>query len=313
MTTVIYDDIYLKHDTGPNHPENPTRLINTIKHLESTGIWQKLNIKKPRIATKEEVSMVHSISHIEKVAELARTGGGYLDPDTYVSSNSYNAALYATGALFTAIDLIMNKKSNNAFCLVRPPGHHATPTRGMGFCLFNNVAVAAKYIQSKYNLNRIVIIDWDVHHGNGTQDAFYEDPSVMYFSMHRYPFYPGTGKKEEIGKGEGSGFTINVPLDYDTESQEYLETFKDIMEKRIKQFNPQFILISSGFDAYRLDPVGSLGLGASEYNTLTKLTQNIAKDCCKGRIVSCLEGGYHLLDLPRCIEEHLKGLNDIIN
>ncbi len=313
MTIVIYDDIYLKHDTGPNHPENSTRLINTIKHLESTGIWQKLNIKKPRIATKEEVSMVHSISHIEKVAELARTGGGYLDPDTYVSSNSYNAALYATGALLTAIDLIMNKKSNNAFCLVRPPGHHATPTKGMGFCLFNNVAVAAKYIQSKYNLNRIVIIDWDVHHGNGTQDTFYEDPSVMYFSMHRYPFYPGTGKKEEIGKGEGSGFTINVPLPYDTKSQEYLETFKDIMEKRIKQFNPQFILISSGFDAYRLDPVGSLGLGASEYNTLTKLTQNIAKDCCDGRIVSCLEGGYHLLDLPRCIEEHLKGLNDIIN
>ncbi len=313
MTTVIYDDIYLKHDTGPNHPENSTRLINTIKHLETTGIWQKLNIKKPRIATKEEVSMVHSISHIEKVAELAGTGGGYLDPDTYVSSNSYNAALYATGALFTAIDLIMNKKSNNAFCLVRPPGHHATPTRGMGFCLFNNVAVAAKYIQSKYNLNRIVIIDWDVHHGNGTQDTFYEDPSVMYFSMHRYPFYPGTGKKEEIGKGEGSGFTINVPLDYDTESQEYLETFKDIMEKRIKRFNPQFILISSGFDAYRLDPISGLSLESSDYNKLTKLTQNIAKDCCEGRIVSCLEGGYHLLDLPRCIEEHLKGLNDIIN
>lgn len=311
MTTVIYDDVYLKHDTGSYHPENSTRLINTIKYLETTDIWQKLDIKKPRPATEEEVSMVHSINHIEKVAELARAGGGYLDPDTYVSSNSYNAALYAAGALLTAVDLIMNKQSNNAFCLLRPPGHHATPTRGMGFCLFNNVAIAAKYIQSEYNLDRIVIIDWDVHHGNGTQDTFYADPSVMYFSMHRHPFYPGTGKKEETGKGKGTGFTINVPLIYSTEPQEYLGTFRDIIEKKVKQFNPLFILISSGFDAYRLDPVGGLGLGVFDFYTLTMLTQNIAKDCCEGRIVSCLEGGYHLSDLPRCVEEHLKGLSDL--
>ncbi len=308
MTTVIYDDIYLKHDTGPHHPETSTRLINTIKYLQSTGVWQKLDIKKPRPATEEEISMVHSKSHIDKVAEIARMGGGYLDPDTYVSSNSFKAALYAAGALLTAIDLLMSKKANNAFCLVRPPGHHATPIKGMGFCLFNNVAIAAKYIQSKYNLERIVIIDWDVHHGNGTQDTFYEDPAVMYFSIHRSPFYPGTGEKEETGKGNGSGFTINIPLTYKTEPQTFLKIFDDIMEKRIKPFKPQFILISSGFDAYHLDPVGGLGLGTSDYNVLTKLTQNIAEDCCEGRIVSCLEGGYHLLDLPKCIEEHLNGL-----
>jgi acetoin utilization deacetylase AcuC-like enzyme len=308
MTVIIYDDIYLKHDTGPDHPENSARIINTIEHLRSANCWQKLDIKKPRAATEAEVSAIHSTSQIEQIAEIARSGGGYLDPDTYVSSDSYEAALNAAGAPLTAIDLIMDKKVDNAFCLVRPPGHHATPEKGMGFCLFNNVAIATKYIQSRYSLDRIVIIDWDVHHGNGTQDAFYDDPSVMYFSMHRYPFYPGTGAEEETGKDSGSGFTINIPLSYNTEPQEYLKFFEDILEKRIKPFNPQFILISSGFDAYRLDPISGLSLEASDYNKLTKLTQNIAKDCCDGRIVSCLEGGYHLLDLPKCIEEHLNGL-----
>ncbi len=308
MTVIIYDDIYLKHDTGPDHPENSARIINTIEHLRSANCWQKLDIKKPRAATEAEVSAIHSTSQIVQIAEIASSGGGYLDPDTYVSSDSYEAALNAAGAPLTAIDLIMDKKVDNAFCLVRPPGHHATPERGMGFCLFNNVAIAAKYIQSRYSLDRIVIIDWDVHHGNGTQDAFYDDPSVMYFSMHRYPFYPGTGAEEETGKDSGSGFTINIPLSYNTEPQEYSKFFEDILEKRIKPFNPQFILISSGFDAYRLDPISGLSLEASDYNKLTKLTQNIAKDCCDGRIVSCLEGGYHLLDLPKCIEEHLNGL-----
>ena len=308
MTVIIYDDIYLKHDTGPDHPENSARIINTIEHLRSANCWQKLDIKKPRAATEAEVSAIHSTSQIEQIAEIARSGGGYLDPDTYVSSDSYEAALNAAGAPLTAIDLIMDKKVDNAFCLVRPPGHHATPEKGMGFCLFNNVAIAAKYIQSRYSLDRIVIIDWDVHHGNGTQDAFYDDPSVMYFSMHRYPFYPGTGAEEETGKDSGSGFTINIPLSYNTEPQEYLKFFEEILEKRIKPFKPQFILISSGFDAYRLDPISGLSLEASDYNKLTKLTQNIAKDCCDGRIVSCLEGGYHLLDLPKCIEEHLNGL-----
>ena len=308
MTIVIYDDIYLKHDTGSNHPENATRIINTIEHLRSANLWQKLDIKKPRAATEEEVSAIHSTSQIEQVAEIARSGGGYLDPDTYVSPDSYEAALKAAGAPLTAIDLIMDKKADNAFCLIRPPGHHATPEKGMGFCLFNNVAIAAKYIQSRYSLDRIVIIDWDVHHGNGTQDAFYDDPSVMYFSMPRSQFCQGTGAEEETGKDSGSGFTINIPLSYNTEPQEYLKLFEDILEKRIKPFEPQFILISSGFDAYRLDPISGLSLETSDYNKLTKLTQNVAKDCCDGRIVSCLEGGYHLLDLPKCIEEHLKGL-----
>ncbi|MCP4268241.1 MAG: histone deacetylase [Candidatus Brocadiaceae bacterium] len=308
MTVVIYDEIFLKHDTGVGHPENATRVINTIEYLRSSSIWQKLDIEKPRAATREEVSAVHSIGQIDQVAEIAGAGGGYLDPDTHVSPDSYDAALYAAGALLTAVDLVMDEKADNAFCLVRPPGHHSTPTKAMGFCLFNNVAIAAKYIQSRYNLDRIVIIDWDVHHGNGTQDAFYGDPSVMYFSMHKYPFYPGTGAKEEVGKGSGSGFTINVPLSYNIGQEEYFEVFNDILEKRVKPFNPQFVLISAGFDAYHLDPISGLCLDASDFNTLTRLTRKIANDCCEGRIVSCLEGGYHLSDLPKCIEEHLNGL-----
>ncbi len=308
MTVLIYDDIFLRHDTGGGHPENATRVTNTIEYLRSSSIWKELDVKRPRAATKEEVSAVHSISQIDQVAEMAGSGGGYLDPDTHVSQDSYDAALFASGALLTAVDLVMDKQADNAFCLVRPPGHHSTPTKAMGFCLFNNVAIAAKYIQSKYNLDRIVIIDWDVHHGNGTQDAFYDDPSVMYFSMHKYPFYPGTGAQGEIGEGSGSGFTINVPLSYDTGQEEYLKIFDDVMKKRIKLFNPEFILISAGFDAYHLDPISGLCLEDHDFNTLTKITRNIANDCCEGRIVSSLEGGYHLLDLPKCIEEHLNGL-----
>jgi len=308
VTILVYDEIYKKHDTGFYHPENFLRIVNTVKYLKLTGTWQKLDIVKPRVATDEEILAVHSKYHREKIAKLAGTGGGYVDSDTCVSPDSYDVALYAAGAPLTAIDLIMNNEANNAFCLVRPPGHHATPTRGMGFCLFNNVAVAAKYLQRKYHLDNIVIIDWDVHHGNGTQDTFYEDPSVLYFSLHRYPFYPGTGSKNETGAGKGVGSTINVPLAYDTTPKKYISIYEAVLEKDVKQFRPAFILISSGFDSYCLDPIGGLGLGISEYRILTEITQKVANECCEGRIVSCLEGGYHLSDLPRCIKEHLNGL-----
>ncbi|MDR4505375.1 MAG: histone deacetylase [Candidatus Scalindua sp.] len=309
MTALVYDDIYTKHDTGFQHPENSLRITNTVTYLKSTGIWQKLTVEKPRAATIEEIAAVHGTCHIEQIEKLARTGGGYVDPDTYVSPFSYDAALYAAGAPLTAIDVIMKREINNAFCLIRPPGHHATPTRAMGFCLFNNVSIAAKYLQKEYNLEKIAIIDWDVHHGNGTQDTFYEDPSVLYFSIHRYPFYPGTGRDSETGTGKGAGSTINVPLSHDTTSKTYMSIFEEILQKDIKLFKPNFILISSGFDAYYLDPIGGLDLGVSEFRILTEITQKIANECCEGRIVSCLEGGYHVSDLPRCIEAHLNGLN----
>ena len=251
MTLLIYDDIFLQHDTGYGHPENAKRLENTVKHLKASGLWDKLRVERPRAASVEEVLLVHPQSHIETIKQIADTGGGWLDGDTVVSRASYDAAVHAAGAPLTAIDLIMKGEEKNGFCLVRPPGHHATPSIGMGFCLFNNVAIAAKYLQSKYRLEKILIVDWDVHHGNGTQDAFYNDPAVLYFSMHRYPFYPGSGRREEDGQGKGKGFNINVPLSFDTMPERYIEKFTDVMEERVNQFVPEFIIISAGFDIYK--------------------------------------------------------------
>jgi len=308
MTALIYDDIFLKHDTGYGHPENSERLENTIKYLKESGLWEKLQVMKPRAASMEEIGLVHPQTYIKAVKQIADTGGGWLDGDTVVSSESYNAAIYAAGAPLTAIDLIMKDGGKNAFCLIRPPGHHATPTRGMGFCLFNNAAIAAKYVQLKYSMERILIIDWDVHHGNGTQDAFYNDPTVLYFSMHRFPFYPGSGRKEEDGHDKGKGFNINIPLSADIMPKKYIELFTDVMEHRVSQFIPEFIIISAGFDTYKKDPIGGLNLKIEDFGVLTEIVMKSTERYCNGRIVSCLEGGYNLSDLPLCIEAHLKAL-----
>lgn len=308
MTLLIYDEIFLKHDTGFGHPENSRRLENTLRYLKENRLWEQLRVERPRAALVKEIGLIHPQTYIEAIKQIADTGGGWLDGDTVISTASYDAAVHAAGAPLTAIDLIMKGEGKNAFCLVRPPGHHATPSRGMGFCLFNNVAIAAKYIQSKYRLEKICIVDWDVHHGNGTQDAFYSDPTVLYFSMHRHPFYPGSGRKEEDGEGKGKGFTINVPLPADTTSQEYIAAFLDVMEHRVNQFAPEFIVISAGFDTYRKDTIGGLNLEIQDFRTLTEIVMTYAERCCGGRIVSCLEGGYNLSDLPSCIEAHLKAL-----
>lgn len=308
MTLLIYDDIFLRHDTGYGHPENSQRLENTVKYLKMSGLWERLRVEKPRAASLEEIGLIHPQLYIKTVKQIADTGGGWLDTDTVISIDSYHAAIYAAGAPLTAIDYIMKGEEKNAFCLIRPPGHHATPARGMGFCLFNNVAIAAKYLQSKYRLERIFIVDWDVHHGNGTQDAFYNDPTVLYFSLHRYPFYPGSGRKEEDGQGEGKGFTINVPLTADTKPMKYTELFMDVVEQGGKQFSPEFILISAGFDPYKKDPIGGLNLDIEDFGLLTETVTKSAEEFCNGKIVSCLEGGYNLSDLPLCIEAHLKAL-----
>ena len=308
MTLLIYDDIFLQHDTGFGHPENARRLENTVRYLKENKLWEQLRVERPRAASSEEIGLVHPQTYIKTIKQIADTGGGWLDGDTVVSTASYDAAVHAAGAPLTAIDLIMKGEEKNAFCLVRPPGHHATPSRGMGFCLFNNVAIAAKYIQSKYRLEKIFIVDWDVHHGNGTQDAFYSDPTVLYFSMHRYPFYPGSGRKEEDGRGKGKGFNINIPISADIMPKEYTKLFMDVMERSVTQFLPQFIIISAGFDTYKKDPIGGLNLEVEDFGMLTKIVAKSAERYCNGRIVSCLEGGYHLSDLPLCIEAHLKAL-----
>lgn len=308
MTILIYDDVFLKHDTGYGHPENAKRLENTINHFKETGLLEQLRVERPRAASLEEIGLVHPQTYIKTVKQIANAGGGWLDGDTAVSPDSHDAAVYAAGAPLTAIDFIMKGEEKNAFCLVRPPGHHATPTRGMGFCLFNNAAIAAKYIQSKYRLEKIFIIDWDVHHGNGTQDVFYQDPTVFYLSLHRYPFYPGSGSKEEDGQGKGKGFTANIPIPADITPERYIELFTSAVEKNTDRFVPEFIIISAGFDTYKNDPIGGLNLNSKDFEIVTEIVTRSAEKHCNGRVVSCLEGGYNLLDLPLCIEAHLKAL-----
>ncbi len=308
MTLLLYDDIYLRHDTGPSHPENYKRLECIVDHLKTTGLWDKSTLMNPRAATVEEIALVHERAYIDRARQLAEAGGGQLDPDTTLSRDSYRAALYAAGALLTAADAIMEGMSKNAFCMVRPPGHHARPANGMGFCVFNNVAVAAQYLISRHKLKRVFIIDWDCHHGNGTQEMFYGEPGVFYMSLHRWPFYPGTGGADERGSGPGKGFTLNIPVTDGTSPEEYITSFKNAMNNDIKAFNPEFIIISAGFDGYSEDPVGGLGLAAEDFATLTGITLELAERCCRGRVLSCLEGGYNLQGLPLCVEQHLNVL-----
>jgi acetoin utilization deacetylase AcuC-like enzyme len=239
---------------------------------------------------------------------LSLQGGGALDADTVVCPASYQVALTAASTAAAAVDAVVDGGHNNALCLVRPPGHHATHRTSMGFCLFNNVAVAARYAQRQHRLDRILIVDWDVHHGNGTQDIFYDDETVTFLSIHRFPFYPGTGSSGETGTGKGLGHTINVPVVYGASRKEYFSLFQQGLEKAVKVARPDLILISAGFDAHEQDPIGSLGLKTDDFATLTSLVMDVAQSHCQGRVVSCLEGGYDRKALAASVEAHLGAL-----
>ncbi|MFA5794497.1 MAG: histone deacetylase [Candidatus Brocadiia bacterium] len=306
-THLVYSDIYLEHDTG-EHPENAERLRRTMAYLKNTKLWGKLSQVPPRPATEEEIARVHNPFYIKMLKDFCESGQRYLDADTVVSARSYEAALYAAGGVMAAVDAVLSTPQSNALCLVRPPGHHATKNHAMGFCLFNNVAVAARYAQAKHGLKKVAVIDWDLHHGNGTQEAFYDDNTVLFFSMHRSPYYPGSGDAEEVGHGPGVGYTINLPLSFDVSPGEYLEEFREVLDSHLRTFKPELIFISAGFDSYKNDPLGGLGLNIADYGQLTRIAKALAKDVCKGRIVSSLEGGYNLSDLPLCIEAHLAAL-----
>ncbi|HEU65248.1 MAG TPA: histone deacetylase, partial [Chloroflexi bacterium] len=249
---LVYDPVYLEHDTG-DHVENFQRVVAVMSYLKETGIKEKLICLPPRPASLEELETVHTPEYISYVKSKAEKGGGWLDPDTVMSPKSYEAALYAAGGLLVAVEAVMKGELDNAFALVRPPGHHAVPDRAMGFCIFNNVAIAAKLALSKFNLERVLIVDFDVHHGNGTQDAFYADPKVLYFSTHQYPFYPGTGWLDETGTGEGKGATVNFPMAAGWGDEEYLRAFNEVLIPVARRFQPQLILISAGFDAHWAD------------------------------------------------------------
>jgi acetoin utilization deacetylase AcuC-like enzyme len=230
--------------------------------------------------------------------------------DTFASPESYEVALLAAGGVLAAVDSVVAGEVSSAFCAVRPPGHHALPSRAMGFCLFNNIAIAARYLQKKHNLPKILIVDWDVHHGNGTQDVFYDDPTVLYFSVHQYPFYPGTGSRSEKGKGEGLGFTINVPLPAGSGDEEYREVFEKILKPAAYEFDPDFVLVSAGFDALEGDLLGGMRVSVEHFAEMTRFVKRIADDCCDGRLVSVLEGGYELEGLAKAVEAHLRVLVD---
>ncbi len=279
-----------------------------MSEIEKSGLKSQLETKSPRDALREEIKLVHTTSYIDLVKRVAESGGGHLDMDTALSRSSYDAALRAAGALLESVDRILSGDIGRAFCLVRPPGHHALPSRGMGFCLFNNVAIAAKYAVSKKGLERVMIIDWDAHHGNGTQDIFYEDPSVLYVSLHQYPHYPGTGWVDEIGSGQARGTTINFPFPPGTGEDVYLKAFEEVIIPVGKQFNPDFVMISAGYDGHALDLLCSMGLVDSSYRKMTDMIVEMANECCGGKILVTLEGGYNLEAQARSIVQTISGL-----
>jgi acetoin utilization deacetylase AcuC-like enzyme len=297
-TAYVYDPIYLEHDL-PSHPENARRLKHILSTLEDEGMLARLRSLEPRPATVEELERVHTPAHIEQVQRKAQAGGGYLDPDTYVSPRSFDAALMAAGGVVRAVEAVLMGEIANGFALVRPPGHHATATRAMGFCLFNNVAVAARAALAGGKAERVFIADFDVHHGNGTQDAFADDPAVFYFSTHQYPYYPGTGPWNDAGRGAGEGTVLNVPLPTQVGDAGYAQIFAELVWPLAERFRPDLILVSAGYDAHWNDPLAQMNLSLTGYAWLEQELVRMAGQLCDGRIVFTLEGGYQL-DVLAC-------------
>ena len=303
-TGLITSDTYQNHNTGEGHPEKidrVTAVIDNFKKLDNKNlIW-----KKPSKFDRSLLKITHSSDYINFVeTSFPKKGLSFLDGDTIVSPGSKDATLDAVGSIIAAIDGVQNKEFKNAFCAVRPPGHHAEKNKAMGFCIYNNVAVGANYLINKYKLKKIAIIDFDVHHGNGTQDIFYDNEKVLYISTHQFPYYPGSGTEQEKGKYNN---IFNIPLAAGTTSEEYLNAYEFVL-KKIKEFKPEFILFSAGFDAHKDDPLAQLQLEAEDFYTLTRRTLELSKLYCDGKVVSILEGGYDLLALQKCSEMHVKAL-----
>jgi len=290
-TGFVYDDIYLKHDNAA-HPENARRLEAIMAYLGKKGTLKQLIPIKPCPATIEELLWVHGEQQIASVRQAAQEGDAWLDPDTYVSPGSYDVALYAAGGTIKATEAVIDEEVNNAFALVRPPGHHATRRRAMGFCLFNNVAVAARYALAR--CERVLIIDFDVHHGNGTQEAFYDNPQVLYISMHQHPHYPGTGSIKETGSGAAMGTTLDIPLPAGCGDDEYRLVFEQIIVPAARRFKPQLILSSAGYDSHWMENLAMMRVSVSGFAWMVQVIRELADDLCSGRLIMALEGGYNL-------------------
>lgn len=309
-TALIHHPIYEKHDTGSGHPEMPRRYTAVMDALrKDEKFWSSLVEITPEKASKGLIQAAHTPQHYKRVEGAFAHGQDRLDADTTISMKSFEAGLYAAGGAIAGVDAVMQGTADNAFVLVRPPGHHATSEHAMGFCLFNNVAVAARYAQNNYKeVERVAIIDWDVHHGNGTQGIFYDDPTVHFFSMHQYPWYPGSGSRGETGFGRGLGSTMNAPVKANTSADEQKRMFESALEDISKNFKPDLIMISAGFDAHLTDPLGQLKLEDKDFAAMTKTVNEWAADVCSGRVVSCLEGGYNLETLGGTVKAHVAAL-----
>ena len=287
----VYDPLYLEHGL-PGHPETPARLQAIIAHLKGQGLLDKLTEIPPRDASSADLELVHSPELVAQVRSAAAGGSTWLDADTYMLLGSYNVALRAAGGCLAVVDAVLDGQIDSGFCLVRPPGHHATPTKAMGFCLFNNVAIAAAFALQVRGLERIAIVDFDVHHGNGSQDAFYGESRVLYFSTHQYPLYPGSGYWAETGEGDGEGSTVNVPLPRGCRSDQFLRAYREVCAPAVRRFKPQLILVSAGFDAHFADPLAQLLVSSNGYYEIASLLRGLADELCDGRILFALEGGY---------------------
>ncbi|MGC9444439.1 MAG: histone deacetylase family protein [Candidatus Methanospirareceae archaeon] len=293
-TGFVYHADYLRHDTG-FHPEGADRLLSVMRKLEQQELITQLEHIIPERAPVEAITHVHTAEYVQKVADLSALGGGMLDPDTPVCAATYEIARLAAGGLIGAADSVMAEDNalKQVFALVRPPGHHANASRGRGFCIFNNIAIAAEYLKRAYHLKRMLIVDWDVHHGNGTQEIFFEDPAVLYLSTHQYPHYPGTGWITEVGAGEGAGFTVNIPLPIGSGDADYRFALSSILVPIAREFQPECVLVSAGFDAHSTDPLASMNVSTAGFGSFADLVLKIANEQCGGRVILTLEGGYN--------------------
>ena len=309
-TGIVKNNSYLQHFSGFSHPESPERLAAVYEMLDNSNMsWKYVGIE-PRAASHDEIAYVHTPSYINHIAETAGKNYVFLDSDTVAGPDTYEIAKLAAGGLMNAISGVMTGEVDNAFALVRPPGHHAGAGNSEGFCVFNNVAIGAMHAMNKHGLKKILIVDWDLHHGNGTQNIFYPDRRVLYFSTHQYPHYPGTGGLQEIGEGNALGYTVNVPLRPGAVNGTFISAFRRILEPIAQAFEPELILISAGFDTYYQDPLGGMRVTPEGFAAMARVLLNIADKCCAGRVVAVLEGGYHIIGLVRSVKATLEEMFD---
>jgi acetoin utilization deacetylase AcuC-like enzyme len=301
------DPVFLEHLTG-NHPESPERLRHLLEWLPGRPVSAKYERGTFGSADRAQLERAHDPAYLDRLRELTERGGGRVEADTVVSRRSFEVAVRAAGAAVAAVDAVLQGDAPRAVCLIRPPGHHALFAAPMGFCLINNVVVAARHALAAHHLERVLIVDWDVHHGNGTQDLLYDLGNAWFFSVHRSPFYPGTGAADETGRGAGLGTKFNLPLRMGTPRRTFRERFQTTLEQAATKCKPELVLISAGFDAHAADPIGSLGLETEDFEPLTKLVVQVADQFCQGRIVSLLEGGYDVEKLGECVECHMQAL-----